>query len=121
MNKEMWANPGESAVKALVILALGPLSSDNGLPGFKISTEYKYPKLQSGNIIGALDNTPQHFAGKGGGYAHISIWICTAAASQEPSKAAASQEPSKAAASQGPFKAVASQEPPKAVGSSEAE
>jgi hypothetical protein len=92
MNKEIWANPGDSTAKAIVILALGPLSSDNGLPGFRISTKYEYPELQSGNIMGALDNTPQHFAGKGGGHAHISIWVCTAAASQEPSKAAGSSE-----------------------------
>jgi hypothetical protein len=32
-------------VKAIVILALGPLSLDNSLLGFRISIKYKYPKL----------------------------------------------------------------------------
>jgi len=32
-------------VKAIIILVLSPLSSDNGLLGFRVSIKYKYPKL----------------------------------------------------------------------------
>ena len=51
-------NSRDSTVKAIVILALSPLSLDNGLLGFRISIKYKYLELQSGNIIGALNNIP---------------------------------------------------------------
>ena len=51
-------NPRDSTAKAIIILALGLLNLDNGFPGFRISIKYKYSKLQSGNIMGALNNTP---------------------------------------------------------------
>jgi hypothetical protein len=67
--------PAQSANKAVVILAVGPLGLSNGLPKFKVSADYESFQLKSGEMLGALYNTPQIFEGHGGGTAHISVWV----------------------------------------------
>ncbi|KAH6667745.1 hypothetical protein B0J14DRAFT_170975 [Halenospora varia] len=64
--------PKEStAGKAVIILALGRLDNQNGLPGFADTTE----SLESGELLGTVLDRPQTFKGYGGGCGHISIWI----------------------------------------------
>ena len=73
--------PGKSD-RAVVILALGKLDWTNGLPAFKVSETFKRFPLRSGDMLGALYDTPQYFEGNGGGLAHISIWVRTDTTSQ---------------------------------------
>jgi hypothetical protein len=59
-----------TADKAVIILALGKLSSENGLPSFADTAA----SLESGELLGTLLDRPQTFKGYGGGYGHVSIW-----------------------------------------------
>jgi len=76
--------PAESLGKAVVILAIGSLDLSNGLPKLKVSNDYQSFQLQSGETLSALYDTPQIFEGRGGGLAHVSIWVKKATASQQP-------------------------------------
>ena len=67
--------PVQSANKAVVILAVGPLGLSNGLLKFKVSADYESFQLKSGEMLSTLYNTPQIFKGHGGGTAYISVWV----------------------------------------------
>jgi len=67
--------PAQSINKAIVILAIGPLGLGNGLLKFKVLIGYKPFKLKSGEMLGALYNTPQIFKGCEGGIAYLLIWV----------------------------------------------
>ena len=62
---------------AMVILALGNLDRDNGLPLFQVSRERDFQpfRLESGDMLAAPEDMLQYFEGKGGGLAHISTWL----------------------------------------------
>ncbi|KAL2056569.1 hypothetical protein ABVK25_002963 [Lepraria finkii] len=58
--------------KAITIIALGDLNSDNGLPGFGDPPEYC--SLQSGQALHALADAPQNFKGHSIGWALVLTW-----------------------------------------------
>ncbi|OCL06738.1 hypothetical protein AOQ84DRAFT_389989 [Glonium stellatum] len=62
---------------AIVILALGKLNQNNKLQLFQALSDKSLEsfQLESGDMLAARSNTPQWFEGKGGGLAHISIWV----------------------------------------------
>ena len=58
--------------RAITIIALGDLNSDNGLPGF--GDPPKYCSLQSGQALHALADAPQNFKGHSIGWALVLTW-----------------------------------------------
>ena len=65
--------PVQGLKRAVVILAIKLLDLGNRLLKFKVLKDYKSFKLQSGEMLGTLYNTPQICKGRGGGLAYISI------------------------------------------------
>ena len=65
--------PAQGLKRAVVILAIRSLGLGNRLLKFKISKDYKSFKLQSGEILGTLYDTPQICKGRGGRLAYIFI------------------------------------------------
>ena len=74
--KEIKQIPEDRTInKAIVVIALGQLSSWNGLPNFEDSDgKITGFELQSGELLGVQMNAIQLFGELGGGIAHISIW-----------------------------------------------
>ena len=84
-SKRQKPGPGLTtpANKAVVILALGKLDRENGLPLFQVSMERGFEPfgLESGDMLAVPPDTHQYFEGSGGGLVHISIWVHANAAS----------------------------------------
>ena len=65
--------PAQGLKRAIIILAIKSLGLGNGLLKFKVSKDYKSFKLQSGEILGTLYDTPQIYKRHRGRLAYISI------------------------------------------------
>jgi len=76
-----WTPPHTAQVgRAITILALGNLKSDNGLPGFGNPPQYCI--LKSGQALHALANAQQYFKGHSIGWALVLSWTRQADAAQ---------------------------------------
>jgi len=68
-----WASPSQAQLgRAMTILALGNLNSDNGLPGFGDPPQYQ--SLNSGDALNALVSERQFFKGHSGGWGLVLSW-----------------------------------------------